>query len=244
MTEADTCRTYVLPQLYAAGWSDEQIREQVTFTDGRIIPIGAGHTRKQGKRADYILRYRLDFPIAVVEAKAECKNPGEGIQQAMDYAEILGYRFAYSTNGKGIIEHDYITGKEKKLEEFPSPEELWQRVRGEIGLENAQDADDALFPFYREVGGKQPRYYQEIAINRAVQAVIKGQKRILLTMATGTGKTFVAFQIVWKLLKSRRKTKILYLADRNILVDYAKEHEFAPLGEAATKIQAKAVKSR
>ena len=244
MTEADTCRTYVVPKLYTAGWNDEQIREQVTFTDGRIIPIGAGHTRKQGKRADYILRYRIDFPIAVVEAKAEYKNPGDGLQQAMDYAEILGYRFAYSTNGKGIVEHDYITGKEKKLEEFPSPEELWQRVRGEIGLDNAQDAEDVLFPFYREVGGKQPRYYQEIAINRAVQAVIKGQKRILLTMATGTGKTFVAFQIVWKLLKSRRKTKILYLADRNILVDYAKEHEFAPLGEAATKIQTNVVKSR
>ncbi len=244
MTEADTCRTYVVPKLHAAGWSDEQIREQVTFTDGRIIPVGSGHTRKQGKRADYILRYRIDFPIAVVEAKSEYNNPGDGIQQAMDYAEILGYRFAYSTNGKGIVEHDYITGKQKKLEKFPAPEELWQRVRGEIGLENAQDANDALTPYYREIGGKQPRYYQEIAVNRAVQAVIKGQKRILLTMATGTGKTFVAFQIVWKLLKSRRKTKILYLADRNILVDYAKEHEFAPLGEAATKIQTNVVKSR
>jgi type I restriction enzyme R subunit len=244
MTEADTCRTYVVPKLHAAGWSDEQIREQVTFTDGRIIPVGAGHTRKQGKRADYILRYRPDFPIAVVEAKAEYKNPGDGLQQAMNYAEILGYRFAYSTNGKGIVEHDYITGKEQKLEGFPSPDELWQRLRGEIGLTNPQDADDALFPSYREIGGKQPRYYQEIAINRAVQAVLKRQPRILLTMATGTGKTFVAFQIVWKLLKSRRKTKILYLADRNILVDYAKEHEFAPLGDAATKIQTRVVKSR
>lgn len=243
-TEADTCRTYVVPRLHSAGWTDEQIREQVTFTDGRIIPVGSGHTRKAGKRADYILRYRLDFPIAIVEAKAEYSNPGDGLQQAMDYAEILGYRFAYSTNGKGIVEHDYITGREQKLEGFPAPEELWQRLRGEIGLDNDRDADDALAPLFTQVGGKQPRYYQEIAINRAVQAVIKGQQRILLTMATGTGKTFVAFQIVWKLLRSKRKKKILYLADRNILVDYAKEHEFAPLGDAATKIQTRAVKSR
>lgn len=244
MSEADTCRTYVVPKLHTAGWTDEQIREQVTFTDGRIIPVGAGHTRKQGKRADYILRYQPDFPIAVVEAKAEFKTPGDGLQQSMEYAEILGYRFAYSTNGKGIVEHDYITGKEQRLEGFPAPEELWQRLRDEIGLEKEQDADDALFPFYREVGGKQPRYYQEIAINRAVQAVIRGQKRILLTMATGTGKTFVAFQIVWKLWKSRRRTKILYLADRNVLIDQAKDRDFAPLGEAATKIQTRVVKSR
>jgi type I restriction enzyme R subunit len=244
MTEADTCRTYVVPKLHTAGWTDEQIREQVTFTDGRIIPVGAGHTRKQGKRADYILRYRTDFPIAIVEAKAEYKHPGDGLQQAMEYAEILGYRFAYSTNGKGIVEHDYSTGQERELDTFPSPDELWRRYRGDAQLYKDKDAENLLFPFHCEVGGKQPRYYQEIAINRAVQAVVKEQKRILITMATGTGKTFVAFQIVWKLWKARRKTKILFLADRNILVDYAKVHDFAPLGDAATKLQRRATKSR
>ncbi|MBI5304884.1 MAG: DEAD/DEAH box helicase family protein [Chloroflexi bacterium] len=244
MTEADTCRTYVVPKLHNAGWSDDQIREQVSFTDGRIIPLGKNHTRKEGKRADYVLRYRLDFPIAIVEAKVEFKKPGDGLQQAMEYAEILGLRFAYSTNGKGIVEHDYTTGQERTLEEFPSPEELWRRLRGELGLAKDKDVEDALFPFYREVGGKQPRYYQEIAINRAVQAVVKGQQRILLTMATGTGKTFVAFQIVWKLWKSRRKTKILYLADRNVLVDQAKDRDFTPLGDAVAKIQGSAIKSR
>lgn len=207
MSEADTCRTYILPKLYAAGWTNEQIREQVTFTDGRIIPLGAHHTRKERKRADYVLRYTPDFPLAIVEAKAEYKHPGDGLQQAMDYAEILGIRFAYSSNGRGVIEHDYTTGREQRLEGFPSPAELWQRYRGDAQIANDKDAADMLFPFYREIGGKQPRYYQEIAINRAVQAII-------------------------------------YLADRNILVDYAKDHDFAPLGEAATKIQTKATKSR
>ena len=244
MTEADTCRTYVLPKLYAAGWTDDQIREQVAFTAGRIIPIENGHTRKEGKRADYVLRYRPDFPIAVVEAKAEYRNAGDGLQQGMKYAEILGLSFAYSTNGLGIVEHDYATGHEQKLEGFPSPDELWARLRDEAQLGSERDAEDVLFPFYHEVGGKQPRYYQEIAINRAVQSVVKGQRRILLTMATGTGKTFVAFQIVWKLWKTRRKTRILYLADRNVLVDQAKDRDFAPLGDAATKIQQHAVKSR
>jgi len=243
MSEADTCRTYVLPKLYAADWTDEQIREQVTFTDGRILPAGNSHTRLPRKRADYILRYRDDFPIAVLEAKAEYKKPADGLQQAMDYAEILGLRFAYSTNGKGIVEHDYTRGRETQLDTFPSPDELWKRLRGEIGL-SERDAEDALFPFHKEVGGKQPRYYQEIAINRAAQAVLKGQQRILLTMATGTGKTFVAFQIVWKLWKTRRKTKILFLADRNVLVDQAKDRTFTPLGDAAIKIQGRAVKSR
>ncbi|MDL1895258.1 DEAD/DEAH box helicase [Anaerolineae bacterium CFX7] len=244
MFEADTCRTYVLPKLYAADWKDEQIREQVTFTAGRIIPTpDGGHTRKQGKRADYILRYRQDFPLAVVEAKAEYKLPGDGLQQAMDYAEALGLKFAYATNGKGIIEHDYITGKQTKLEGFPSPFELWERWNAHEQIADA-DTDAALFPFYRQIGGKEPRYYQQIAINRAVQAVIQNKKRILITMATGTGKTFVAFQIVWRLWKARRKTKILYLADRNVLIDQAKDRDFAPIGGAAIKLQGKANKAR
>jgi type I restriction enzyme R subunit len=244
MTEADICRIYVTPALKAAGWTDEQIREQVTFTAGRIIPASASHTRKAGKRADYILRYTPDLPIAVVEAKDDQHKPGDGLQQAMEYAEVLGLRFAYSTNGQGIVEHDYTTGVQRPIFAFPSPEELWRRLRGELGLTDDQDATDVLFPFHRELGGKQLRYYQEIAVNRTVQAVIRGQPRILLTMATGTGKTFVAFQVVWKLWKTRRKTRLLFLADRNVLVDQAKDRTFTPLGEAATKLQGRATKSR
>lgn len=141
MTEADTCRTFVVPKLHTAGWTDEQIREQVAFTDGRIIPAGNSHTRKPGKRADYVLRYRQDFPIAVVEAKADYKNAGDGLQQAMEYAEILGLRFSYSTNGHAIVEHDYTTGQEQKLEGFPSPEDLWRRLQAET-----QKELDALMP--------------------------------------------------------------------------------------------------
>lgn len=241
ITEADTCRKYVLPRLYGVDSTDDQISEQKYFTDGRIVPVGKGHVRKPGKRVDYLLRYRPDFPIAVVEAKAAYKKPGDGMQQAMEYAEILGLKFAYATNGKGIEEYDFITGKQTSLDTFPSPEELWQRLRGDQGLADDADVNDLLFPFNRELRNpdgtvKRPRYYQEIAINRAVQAVIQGKPRILITMATGTGKTFVAMQIVWKLWKTRRKPRILYLADRNILVDQAKDRDFSPFGDALWKI--------
>ena len=126
-TEADTCRQYVLPKLYEAGWTDDQIRQEKYFTDGRIVPVGRRHVRKPGKRADYLLHYRPDFPIAVVEAKADHKHPGDGMQQAMDYAGILGLKFAYATNGLGIEEYDFITGRQFSLDTFPSPKELWQR---------------------------------------------------------------------------------------------------------------------
>jgi len=242
--EADTCRKYVLPRLYKSGWTDDQINEQLYFTDGRIVTLGKGHYRKPGKKVDYLLRLKPHFPLAVVEAKADYKKPADGLQQAMDYAETLGLKFAYSTNGHGIIEHDYTTGRQANLDTFPSPDELWRRLRARDGITADKDADDILFPFHQEIGGKSPRYYQEIAINRAVQAVIKGQPRILITMATGTGKTFVAFQIIWKLWKTRRKTRILYLADRNVLVDQAKDRTFSPCGDALCKIQGKVVKSR
>ncbi len=242
--EADTCRKFVLPKLYAAGWTDDQICEQRYFTDGRIVTVGRQHYRKPGKKVDYLLRYRPHFPIAVVEAKAAYRRAGDGLQQAMQYAEALGLKFAYATNGQEIIEHDYATGQQTVLAAFPAPDELWHRLRAQQGIAHDKDADDLLFPFHQELGGKAPRYYQEIAINRAVQAVIQGQKRILITMATGTGKTFVAFQIIWKLWKTRRKTRILYLADRNVLVDQAKDRTFAPCGDALWKIQGKVVKSR
>lgn len=244
MTEADTCRQYVVPKLHSAGWSDDQIIEQKYFTDGRIVALDKKHFRKPGKKADYILRYTPDFSIAVVEAKASYKNPGDGLQQAMDYVEILGLKFAYSTNGRGIVEHDYTTGKQAKMDDFPSPSELWGRLKGNIGITDDKALQDLLFPFYHGIGAMTPRYYQEIAINRAVQAVVKDEKRILICMATGTGKTFVAFQIIWKLWKTGRIKKVLYLADMNILADQAKDHTFFPFGDALHKIQRRAVKSR
>lgn len=204
ITEADTCRRYVLPKLYAAGWTDDQINEQKYFTDGRIVVVSRKHYRKPGKRADYLLRYRPDYPIAVVEAKAAYKNSGDGLQKAMDYVEILKLKFAYSTNGHKIIEHDFITGKQSVLDTFPSPENLWKRLRKHEGIIDEKTAEDLLYPFNRTTRNpdgtvRRPRYYQEIVINRAVQAVLQDKKRVLITMASGTGKTFVAFQIIWKL---------------------------------------------
>jgi len=242
--EAETCRDYVLPKLRKAGWSEDQIIEQKYFTDGRIVTTGEKHFRKPGKKADYILRYKPDFMIAVVEAKAIYKKPGDGLQQAMEYAEILGLKFAYSTNGRGIVEHNYLTGKDTPFDDFPSGNELWARLESEMGLVDEKDVQDFFFPYYRGTGAVTPRYYQEIAINRAVQAFIKGNKRILICMATGTGKTSVAFQIIWKLWKTRRVKRVLYLADMNILADQAKDKTFFPLGDALHKIQKRAVKSR
>jgi len=164
LTEADTCRKYVLPRLYSAGWNDDQISEQIYFTDGRIVIVGKKHVRQPGKKADYLLRYKRDFPIAVVEAKADYKTPGTGLQQAMGYAEILKLKFAYSTNGYGIVEHDYLTGKQRVIDDFPSPDELWDRLKGNIGIDDEKDIQDFLFPFHHGVGSLVPRYYQEIAL--------------------------------------------------------------------------------
>ena len=243
ITEADTCRKYVLPKLYTAGWNDDQISEQKSFTDGRIVPVGEKARRRYPKRADYLLRYTRDLTIAVVEAKATYKLPGDGLQQAKEYAQMLGLNFAYSTNGHGIIEFDFIVGKEQQISAFPAPEELWRRLRAGAGLDDDQIASQALTPSDTSIG-KGHRYYQEIAINRTVQAILKGDKRVLLTMATGTGKTVVAFQICWKLWSMRwnrtgehRRPKILYLADRNILIDDPKDKIFAPFGDARWKIE-------
>lgn len=244
LNEADTCRTYVTPALVAAGWdeSPHRMNEQVSFTDGRIVVVGRKARRRVGKRADYILRYRPNLPIAVVEAKPEDKTPGDGLQQAKDYAEILGLKFAYSTNGHGIIEFDYTTGQERELQEYPRPEELWRRLSASEDI-TEQVSEPLLEPFY-SLAGRTPRYYQEIAINRTVQAILQGRSRSLLTMATGTGKTFVAFQICWKLWSARwnregahRRPRLLYLADRNILIDDPMAKDFAPFGDARFKIE-------
>jgi type I restriction enzyme, R subunit len=244
MNEADTCRTYVLPILKSAGWEDDFITEQLVLTPGRIVPIGDRHTRKQGLRPDYVLFIRQNIPIAVVEAKAQYVHPGKGLQQAIQYAEMMGLKFAYSSNGKGIVEHDFLTGMECHIETFPSPDELWRRLRGTFKFDDEKDETDALSQYWQEIGGKAPRYYQQVAINKTVNAVLEGQNRILLTMATGTGKTFVAFQIAWRLWKSKRKKRILYLADRNVLIDQAKDRTFSPMGQALHKIKGKALKSR
>lgn len=241
-TEADTCRKYVLPKLYQAGWTDDQIQEQHSFTDGRIVPSAKKVRRLAQKRADYRLRYTRDFGIAIVEAKASYKTAGEGLQQAKDYAEILDLKFAYATNGKEIIEFDFLTGIEQKIEAFPSPGELWCRLRKGRKLTDDKTAERLLTPCF-PVPGKQLHYYQEIAVNRVIEAILKGQYRILLTMATGTGKTLVAFQICWKLWNAlwnrtgeHRRPKILYLADRNILIDDPKDKTFTPFGDARWKI--------
>jgi type I restriction enzyme R subunit len=234
----------VLPKLVDAGWENEphSISEQKTFTDGRILVVGNKARRLPSKRSDYLLRYTRDFPIAVVEAKAAYLLPGDGLQQAKDYAQILGLRFAYSTNGHGIIEFDFITGQEKELTAFPTPADLWRRLMSSEKLSD-EEAERLLTAAYSATT-KAPRYYQEIAINRTVQAFVQGRRRVLLTMATGTGKTYVAFQISWKLWSARwnligehRKTRILFLADRNILVDDPAAKDFAPFADARWKIE-------
>lgn len=244
LTEADTCTRYVLPKLQQAGWDVEphSFSEQHTFTDGRIVVLGNKVKRKQKKRADYLLRYTRDLTLAVVEAKPEDRPAGEGLQQAKEYAEILGLKFAYATNGHQIIEFDYFTGQEKELEKFPAPEELWGRYAKASNLSPAQDKP-VLEP-YNAQPGRTPRYYQQIAINRTIEAIVSGKKRVLLTMATGTGKTLVAFQLCWKLWNSRwnkageyRRPKILFLADRNVLVDDPMAKTFAPFGDARFKIE-------
>jgi len=251
-TEAETCQDLIDPAVRAAGWLQDphSVAREREFTDGRIHVVGEGGRRGKKKRADYILRYTRDFPLAVIEAKAEDHPAGEGMQQAKDYADILGLRFAYATNGREILEFDYFTGRESQLDNFPAPEELWSRYRGGSGLSDPQ-ADRLLTP-YHLVPGKTPRYYQEIAINRAVQAVLKGDPRVLLTLATGTGKTLVAFEICWKLWKAQWTRdgrpfapKILFLADRNILVDDPKDKMFLPFDDARHKIgSGEIVKSR
>jgi type I restriction enzyme R subunit len=251
-TEADTCRKHVVPLLQAAGWDTEphSIAEQRSITDGRIVPLGKGFIRREPKRVDFLLRFRRDFPLAVVEAKAEYKLASDGLQQAKDYAEMLGLKFAYATNGPDIIEFDYFTGLESRHTNYPSPDVLWQRYQQGSGIVDG-NSTRLLEPFNHAVG-KGERYYQQIAINRTVEAILKGQKRLLLTMATGTGKTAVAFQICWKLWNARwnrngehRRPKILYLADRNILVDQPKDGIFAAFGDARCKIESgEVVKSR
>ena len=251
--EEDTCRDYVVPRLKEAGWSDDQIVEQYPVSDGRIVPTRGRHRREPPLRADYLLEVSPGLGVAVVEAKREFKLPEDGFGQAVRYATMLDLPLAYSTNGTGIRERDLDTGVESSPEAFPSPSDAWLRYRRWKGL--AADVDPIVRQSFSRVlrnpdgSVKEPRYYQRVAIERALEAILGGRDRVLLTLATGTGKTFVALQLVWKLWHgdwpANRKPRILYLADRRILVDQPYAREFQPVfGDALWRIQGEARTSR
>lgn len=244
LTEADIRTKFITPALVGANgdkWNVmTQIREEAYFTNGRVIVRGKTVKRGEAKKADYILSYKPNLPIAVIEAKDNNHAVGAGMQQALDYAEILDVPFAYSSNGDAFLEHDRTvkTGtvtREIPLDQFPTPEELWTRYCAAKGYSPKQESV-AVQDYYDGGSQKAPRYYQLIAINRTVDAIARGESRILLVMATGTGKTFTAFQIIWRLWKSGAKKRILFLVDRNILADQTKTNDFKPFGQAMTKI--------
>ena len=242
LSESDICAKFITPALIKAGWDEGlQIRREVSFTKGRIIVRGKLHTRGEQKRADYILYFKANIPIAVIEAKDNKHSVGAGMQQALNYAETLGVPFVFSSNGDGFLLHDRTGLAEKteqalSLDAFPDPTDLWQRYCHWKGLETIEARHTVEMPYYDDGTGRAPRYYQANAINNTIEAVAKAQQRILLVMATGTGKTYTAFQIIWRLWKSGTKKRILFLADRNILVDQTKNNDFKPFGSAMTKI--------
>lgn len=241
LSERDICSKFITPALSAAGWDlHSQIREEVSLTAGRIIVRGKLTARGSQKRADYLLYHKPNIPIAVIEAKDASHSIGAGMQQALEYAEMIDVPFAISTNGRGLLLHDRSASdgcieKELALHEMPSPEELWLRYASWKGLASA---DDPIVnqDFFDDGSGKVPRYYQTLAINRVIEEVAKDRDRLLLVMATGTGKTYTAFQIIWRLWKAKAKNRVLFLADRNILVDQTKTNDFKPFGGAMTKI--------
>ncbi|RPJ87162.1 MAG: DEAD/DEAH box helicase [Acidobacteria bacterium] len=243
LTEADIRTKFITPALVGpAGKWDlmTQVREEFYFTKGRVIVRGKTVKRGEAKKADYLLYYKPGIPIAVIEAKDNTHAVGAGMQQALEYAEVLDVPFAYSSNGDGFLEHDR-TGmcptveREIELDQFPTPAELWARYRAAKNWTPDQESITAQ-DYHDDGTGKTPRYYQLIAINRAVEAIARGENRILLVMATGTGKTYTAFQIIWRLWKSGAKKRILFLVDRNILADQTKTNDFKPFGQAMTKI--------
>ena len=244
LSERDICTKFITPAIEKAGWNIQtQVREEVSFTNGRVIVRGKMTSRGQKKRADYILYYRHNIPIAIIEAKDNNHEIGAGMQQALDYGRILDLPFIFSSNGDGFIEHDRTVDsadngpveKELAMDEFPSPEFLWERYCKAKGFTN-EESELISQPYYVDSAGKMPRYYQMIAINRTVEAIAKGQNRILLVMATGTGKTYTAMQIIWRLWKSGKKKRILFLADRNILVDQTMVNDFKPFKGVMAKL--------
>lgn len=237
-SEEDTRNIYITPALTKKWNLETQIRSEVYFTAGKVVVRGNMSSRAKGQKADYILYYNNSKPIAVVEAKKYSSEVGTGMQQAIEYAKILDLPFAYSTNGKGFIEHDMLTGKERTLtmEQFPTPEELWNRYKT---FNNLTEKEEKIIkePYYYAPGVNKPRYYQRIAINRTCEAVARGENRILLVMATGTGKTYTAFQIIHRLKQTGLKRKVLYLADRNMLIDQTMSQDFQPFTKVMTKVE-------
>jgi len=242
MTEAEICQNFITPAIEKAGWDKQtQIRREFTFTAGRVFVRGKMAVRGKCRRADYLLFFQPHLPLAVVEAKDNTQPVGGGMQQALAYAETLDVPFVFSSNGDAILFHDR-TGKTSPVErqigldEFPTPAELWNRYREWKGLtESAEKL--ARQPYHEDPVGKEPRYYQRIAIQRAIEAIAQGQRRVLLAMATGTGKTYTVFQIIWRLWKANRVKRVLYLVDRNILADQTITNDFKPFGSVMTKVR-------
>ena len=245
LSERDICTKFITPALRKAGWDELlQIREEVSFTKGRIIVRGKLVSRGKGQRADYILYYKPNIPIALIEAKDNTHAIGDGMQQGLGYAETLNIPFVFSSNGDGFVFHDR-TGTSNQREStldngsFPPPGDLWARFRASKNL-TPEAERIVLQDYFDDASGKAPRYYQVNAINAAIEAIAKGRERILLVMATGTGKTYTAFQIIWRLWKAGRKRRILFLADRNVLVDQTMVNDFRPFGAAMAKLSTKA----
>lgn len=242
LSERDVCTKLITPAVERAGWDiQSQVREEVSLTAGRVMQRGRLVARGTAKRADYVLYLKPNVPLAVIEAKEPKHRVGDGMQQALEYADMLGVPFAFSSNGSGFLFSDRTGQAAKvetqlKLDQFPGPDELWRRFRAWKGL-NDQSAAIVAQDYYTDGSGKTPRYYQQNAINSVIEAVARKQDRILLVMATGTGKTYTAFQIIWRLWKAGVKKRILFLADRNILVDQTKTNDFKPFGGAMTKIK-------
>lgn len=243
LSERDICTKFITPAIKNAGWNiDTQMREEVSFTDGKITVRGNITARGQRKRADYILYYKPNIPIAIIEAKDNTHNIGDGIQQALEYAQVLDILFVFSSNGDGFLFHDRTATDETietelSLNDFPSPDELWEKYKIFKGITTDEQALVAAQDYFPDNKGRSPRYYQQIAINRTVEAIAKEQNRILLVMATGTGKTYTAFQIIYRLWKSRKKKRILFLADRTALIDQTRRGDFKHFKDKMTVIK-------
>lgn len=242
LSERDICTKFITPALQRAGWDIQtQLLEEFPFTSGRVSVQGRTVERGERRRADYILFYQPNLPLALIEAKDNRHAVGAGMPQALGYAETLDIPFVYSSNGDAFLEHDrsgHSTPVERELalDAFPSPAQLWARYCAWKDL--GQPAQQIVTQdYYTDASGRTPRYYQRVAINRVVEAIARGQQRILLVMATGTGKTYTAFQIIWRLWKSQTRRRILFLTDRNILADQTRTNDFKPFGSAMTKIQ-------
>jgi len=233
LSERDICTKFINPALKKASWNmKQQVREEISFTDGRIIVQGKLTTRGKRKRADYILYYKPYYPIAIIEAKDNKKPVGSGMQQALEYADILQIPFVFTSNGDSFVFHDRTNSTEKEisLDNFPSPNELWEKYLAYRNIDEQESKEIVEQEYYVDTSGMSPRYYQQNAINRTVEAISKGQNRILLVMATGTGKTYTAFNIIWRLWKAGVKKRILFLADRNALLNQTKNGDFSPFG--------------